>query len=399
MKSPAPRLRFAPGELGAEPFRLFFPAGVLAAVVGLLLWPLHLLDIAGPYPGPNHAHLMVCGFFGAFILGFAGTALPRMLAAPPLRTSFAFGLLLVHFAMTAAFAIGRSAVGNGLFILLTSLFALALLRRLLQRRDTPPPGFVLVALAFACGLAGAGIPLALGDGELDPFWQSLPRLLLYQGFVLLPVLGVGPFLLPRFFGLASLHDFPESAPAVPPGWSRLASLAALVGLLVVVSFVLEAAGWFRLAHLLRVAPSAGWLLAAVPFHRRSDTRNALTLSLRIAFAGIVSGYLAIAAFPQFRIGLLHLTLAGGLALLTLVVATRVVFGHTGHAPQLSARNRWLLVAVGLMLLATTTRISGDFWPKIQRSHYIYGALFWSAGLLVWAWYVLRHVGDRETPEQ
>jgi hypothetical protein len=44
-----------------------------------------------------------------------------------------------------------------------------------------------------------------------------------------------------------------------------------------------------------------------------------------------------------------------------------------------------------MLFGMTTRISGDFWPKIMASHYIYGAILWIAGVLVWAAYVLPKV--------
>jgi drug/metabolite transporter (DMT)-like permease len=68
-----------------------------------------------------------------------------------------------------------------------------------------------------------------------------------------------------------------------------------------------------------------------------------------------------------------------------------VFGHSGNLDLLKGRNRWLLVSVGLMLFGMGTRISGDFWPKIMASHYIYGALLWIGGALVWAFYVLPKV--------
>ncbi len=85
---------------------------------------------------------------------------------------------------------------------------------------------------------------------------------------------------------------------------------------------------------------------------------------------------------------MHLTLIGGFAVITFTVATRVVFGHSGNLERLKARNWWLLVAVGLMLFGMATRISGDFWPRIVASHYIYGAVLWTAGVLLWSSYVL-----------
>src|ERR1051326_3829139 len=80
-------------DLGKEPFRVFFPAGVLSGIIGVLLWPLHFWHVVSFYPGPAHVRLMAYGFFGAFILGFLGTALPRMLSAKVL--GFSNVLLLV----------------------------------------------------------------------------------------------------------------------------------------------------------------------------------------------------------------------------------------------------------------------------------------------------------------
>ena len=38
-------------DLGKEPFRLFFPAGVLAGIVGVALWPMHFGGVVSFYPG------------------------------------------------------------------------------------------------------------------------------------------------------------------------------------------------------------------------------------------------------------------------------------------------------------------------------------------------------------
>jgi uncharacterized protein involved in response to NO len=118
----------------------------------------------------------------------------------------------------------------------------------------------------------------------------------------------------------------------------------------------------------------------------------LVIALRIAFGALVSGFILIAIFPGYRVpGLLHLTLIGGFAVITFTVATRVLFGHSGNLEKLKLKNRWLLVAVGLMLFGMATRISGDFWPKIMFSHYSYGALVWVVGVAVWGFYALPKV--------
>ncbi len=377
--------------IGKEPFRLFFPAGVLAGILGVSLWPLHFGGLAILYPGQAHARIMAFGLFGGFILGFLGTAMPRMLSAPSLGLGNVLLLLGLHLSMVLSFATQHIALGDRSFLVMLGLFAVLMFRRARHRQDTPPPGFVLVGLAFLCVFAGTLLAVFQpGQDETGAYWVNLERLLCYQGFVLLPILGVGPFILPRFFGLPSPHDFPESvAPAA--AWRKKATLALGAGGLIVASFFIEVEGWFRTAYAVRFATTLAYLALEFPFHRAPKLSNALGASLRIAFAALVAGFIVIVVWPAFRVSFLHLTLIGGFAVVTFTVATRVVFGHSGNIERLRGRNWWMLVAVALMLLGMTTRISGDFWPKILISHYIWGATIWIAGVVVWSWFVLPKV--------
>jgi uncharacterized protein involved in response to NO len=369
-----------------EPFRLFFPAATLAGIVGAALWPLHLLGVLANYPGQFHARIMAHGLFGGFIFGFLGTAMPRMLSAKPLRTPESFGLLLLHLAMVTAYASASMRAGDTLFVLLIFGFAAVMAGRIWKRKDLPPPGFVLVGLSLACVTAGALLSVFEGN-EPDPARLALQHLLTYQGFILLPILGIGPFILPRFFGLASPHDLPESRTPTRE-WTRKALLAAATGFAVIASFFIEAKGGYRLAYSIRFAVTLGYMLLEFPLRSGPAGRNVFGAAIRIALIGMVSGFLAIAIWPVYRVGLLHLTLVVGFAVITLVVATRVLFGHSGNIHLLKQRSRWFLVALGLMLFGMATRISGDFWPKIMASHYIYGAILWIVGLIIWAVYTL-----------
>ncbi len=73
------RCRFAPLRgprlsLRSEPYRLLFPAGILASVIGVSLWPLLYAGWLAYYSGEAHARLMIQGFVGAFAIGFLSTA-------------------------------------------------------------------------------------------------------------------------------------------------------------------------------------------------------------------------------------------------------------------------------------------------------------------------------------
>ncbi len=373
-----------------EPFRLFFPAAVIVGLAGVALWPLHFLGAVELYPGLSHARLMAYGFFAGFMLGFLGTALPRMLSAPPLHPAETSALLVIYGAMSMTLLLGKIIEGDILFLVLLAVFGTMAAVRIWKRADVPPPGFVLVALAFLCAAAGTVLGIVQTRLE-DAFWAgTLQHLLVYQGFILLPILGVGAFLLPRFFGLPSKHNFPESL-VPPPGWTAKALLALVTGLIIIGSFWLEATGWFRTGPAIRLAAAGFYLAWEVPVFRRSPVRNAPARILRLAFLLLLAGFLAIVLFPEYRISLLHMTLVGGFAIVTLIVATRVIFGHSGNLSLLERPNRWLWIAAGFMILAMATRISGDFWPKVLASHYNYGAVTWVIAVILWALYVLPKV--------
>lgn len=376
--------------LSREPFRLFFPLAVAVGMAGVALWPLYFSGLISFYPGLSHARLMAYGFFGGFILGFLGTALPKIMGVSPFRPWEAVFLLTVYAAMIIELLAARTALGDGLFVVLLLVFAVLLSIRIRQRSDIPPPGFVLVVLALLCGGAGAVLSILQNYSETAFFWGTLQHLLVYQGFMLLPILGVGAFLFPRFFGTPSAQAFEESVNP-PPGWTAKAWVALLTGACIVGSFWIEAAGWVRIGPAVRLLAALAYLGGAVPFYRAGTNRSAPAVILKLAIGLLFGGFLAILLLPAYRVSLLHLTLIGGFAMITFTVATRVIFGHSGNLGLLERPNRWLWVSIGLMLLAMITRISGDFWPKVLASHYSYGALVWIGAALVWSAYVLPKV--------
>ena len=376
--------------LCAEPFRLFFPLAVVVGLIGVALWPLHFAGFVEFYPGQSHARVMAYGFFTGFFMGFLGTALPRMLGSASFRP-FEIGLLLALYLATVFCTLeNKFEWGDTLFLLLLGAFCLVLFQRIWSRRDVPPPSFILVGLAMLCGLSGATLSLWVSRTEDAFFAATLQHLLAYQGYILLPILGVGAFLLPRFFDLPNRQEFAESR-TPPPGWTRQFAIALAAGALIIGSFWLEATGWARGGPALRLVISAVYLAREVPIYRGSQGPNSAALMLRLGFLCVLLGFLAMVIYPGYRIAVLHLTLVGGFAVITLVVATRVIFGHSGNGRLLKLRSRWLTIAVSLMMLGMITRVTGDFLPEGLTSHYSYGAALWIVAVLLWSVYVLPKV--------
>src|SRR6266704_2255993 len=114
--------RLAFSDLGKEPFRVFFPEGVLAGIIGVSLWPLYFSGLRTFHPGEAHARIMAYGLFGGFIFGFLGTAMPRLLSVPPLGTRNVLLLLALHLTMVLAFAAQKILWGDVLFLSVLLLF-------------------------------------------------------------------------------------------------------------------------------------------------------------------------------------------------------------------------------------------------------------------------------------
>jgi len=372
-----------------EPFRLLFPIGVLLGVAGVMMWPLYAWNVTHVYPGLLHPRVMMEGFIGCFVVGFLGTALPRLLGVPrvSLYETVGFGAALVwtswlHFS-------GRTLWGDLTFFCTMLLFVFLLGMRTLFRQDTPPPAFVLAALGLLSALAGsfglAAVPVAPG---LFPLWVTpLAKLLLFQGFILLPIMGIGAFFLPRFFELPNRQSYPESL-APPPGWRPRAAFAAMCGLAVIASFVLEVAGFLRWGYALRAGAFLVYFFREVPVHQSGFGGGSLALGLRIVLFAIPFGYILLALMPERTFTFLHVVFITGFSLITFIVASRVVLGHSGQSEKFRASLWPVLVLCALITISMLTRVTADWLPMRQMSHYAYAAVAWTSGVLVWAAFIL-----------
>lgn len=363
-----------------EPYRLFFPLGVLAGIWGVMMWPMAYGGWLRFYPGEAHTRLMIEGFLGAFVAGFLGTAFPR-LTGSKVWSGGELGFLVVLWLMSmASHMAGRVAAGDAAFAGFLGLLVISLATRgLTTRKDVPPPGFVLVIAGLVGGAAGATL-LARTDVPLAVLRWA--RLLLLQGFPLLPLLGISPYLLPRLLGHASSHSFDES-PNPPEGWWKRAGLSAAAGLGVVAGFGLEAHGFPAAGQLLRAAVVAVWFALETPVLRRAVQATSPGNAARWAVAGLVLGLVCAALWPHARVGSLHLFFVAGIGLVTFAVGTRVVLGHAGRHDLLRGKIVWLRWIVGLLVLGALTRMTSDFVPSVRISHHIYAAWCWALASVIW----------------
>jgi uncharacterized protein involved in response to NO len=372
--------------LGSEPYRIFFLSGILFSIAGVMMWPLFYKGHLSFYPGVSHARVMIQAFAGAFVVGFLGTAGPRMLSAPRLKPWELVPLFILHFASGICHLRGMNVWGDSLFFVLLLAFAVALGVRVVGfRKELPPPPFLLAATGLICGIAGTFLwlnPSSLFRADL----HRLARLLLYQGFLLGPVMGVGIFLFPRLLGNA--FGEPEPGEKTRKSWWNM-SIAALI---LVASFGVEVwlnvnAGLFLRAGAFVFALShVRWLLK--PGSPKIGTlANALRVwCLPLALAGLIAPIF----FYSRHIAVDHLLFVSGFGLVCLIAGSRVLFGHSGRVERFANRSWMARIIVLAIVLAALTRVSADFLPRVTITHYEYAAWSWIAGAALWAlWHAPR----------
>jgi hypothetical protein len=280
---------------------------------------------------------------------------------------------------------GQVAAADGWFAALLGCVFIGLAGRwVLGRRDTPPPGFPLALAGLLGGMIAAAC-LAWDHGR----WLGLEgvtwaKLWLFQGLIVLPVMGVGPYLLPRFFGQPSTHSFDDS-PTPPAGWWPRAGSAVFWGLHLLASFALEVKGYPQLGQILRALVILVWFALETPVFRPAAEPSTAASLVRLAVILFASGWLMAGFLPQARIGSLHLAFVGGFGLLVATASMRVILGHAGRHDLITGKRVWLRWFAVLVVLAATTRTSADFLEKVRVSHHIYAAWTWLAVVLLWFW--------------
>lgn len=388
-KKPSTAVRSAPGVLtwlAAEPFRLFFFSGALWSIIGVSLWPLFYAGQLTFYPGLTHARLMIEAFGGAFVVGFIGTAGPRMATAPKLTPVELMALFALHTANGLCHLTLNIRAADACFAALLALLLGCLMVRLIRfRKDAPPPQMLLALTGLLCGIAGT-IMFLLPNHFRSPESARLAGLLLYQGMLLPPVLGIGSFIFPRILG----GSFGEPATAAEARTKLFRALLAAV--LLVASFFIEVHGSPAAGYLLRAGVATAYLLIEITWRRSpgDPPRGSLAKGL---FWALITGLVGLAATGfayQYRVGLEHLLYIGTFGLLILIVASRVLFGHSGELAGFAQRSWIPRVLIAFAFIAATTRASAELWPKITVSHHKYAAWTWALAALLWlVWHARR----------
>jgi uncharacterized protein involved in response to NO len=274
-----------------DPYRLFFPLGILLGVMGVAIWPLYYFHITEGYSGRAHAFVQTDGFLFAFIAGFLLTAIPRFTGTdtPSRRTQFTMAAIVTTCAI--AFEFQSFAIGNALFLAAYSMLIAFAVSRFQHRKQDPPETFAFIGIGVIAGALGALIDAGIAWDIVTPAADLLGKRLLTEGMVLLLVLGVGGFLGPRLLGFAEMPKFVPMQEA--QGSNRKALAYKIAGLAVLLSLIAEYGFGFSTLAFLRAITATAVILSTVQPWRRPSMRTTLAWCVWIAhWLVIVSLWLA-----------------------------------------------------------------------------------------------------------
>jgi uncharacterized protein involved in response to NO len=380
---------FRPPEGGGiwrrEPFRIFFPLGVLLAWIGISHWLLYAAGLSSSYSCQLHGLVQVQAFMMSFAVGFLMTALPRRTQGPPPSTIEMTAAALALITVAVAMLAGRRAVAQAAYASLFGLLLQFAIRRFVGRAAgrRPPAAFVLIPIGILHGLLGAGLIAAAPGLSASPWAVRLGPLLVEQGVFLCFTVGVGSLILPLMGGAPPPADL-DSSPR-----ERVKAFGyAAIGLAFFVSFVLEASGWTRSAPLLRAAVDA--LGLGIGGGARRPRKPGLHRQLAwVSIWMMPVGLAASGLLPDYRVPALHILFIGGFGLLVFAVATHVSFSHL-DLQDLALGRPAAVVILGISFgLALAARLAADL-SHSYFDHLGWAAACWLVGSAVW----LAFIGPR-----
>jgi uncharacterized protein involved in response to NO len=352
-----------------EPFRVFFPLGVLLAWVGIGHWLLYALGLSASYSCQRHGLIQVEAFLMAFAVGFLMTALPRRTQGPPPSSlemaAAAFALVVVAVALLA----GQRAVAQGAYAWLFALLLRFAIRRFMggAAGRRPPAAFVLIPIGIVHGLAGAALVAATPALHAWPSALRIGPLLVEQGVFLCFTVGVGSLILPLMSGAPPPADLDASARERAKAFAY-----AAIGVALLASFAIEAAGWGRSGTLLRAAVVTLGIASGGGLSRPRKPG----LHRQLAWVSVWMmpvGLAASAVFPDYRVAALHILFIGGFGLLVFAVATHVSLSHLELADLVVGRPPAVAILGISFGLALAARLAAD------ASHSYFDHLGWAAG--------------------
>jgi uncharacterized protein involved in response to NO len=372
----------SPAAIAKDPYRLFFPIGMLLAWAGVGHWLLYAFGAIEKLHSVFHALTQVQGFLTAFAIGFLFTMIPRRTASdPPSPLELAIGAI-APVAITIAAWFEEWALSQVFWIaLMVMMLGFVLPRAFGSRgRRQPPNSFVWIPIGFSMGILGS-VLTAFGAALGGEHWwlHDVGRRMVLQGVFLSLVLGVGGLAVP----LMTRGERP-SDPAGSPRDRAARALHLTAAIVIAMSFFLDPfAG--SAAMFVRAAIITSVLLLSADM---STTPKGPGLNRWLIWSSVwlvPVGYFLAGLLPDHPKAGLHVVFIGGFSLMVLAVSTQVSLGHGGLGALLAKRPAFMVLFAAALLLALVARVLMDLdaerffvWMALAGTLFLCATGAWAA---------------------
>lgn len=359
-----------------DPYRVFFPIGLLNAFLAVGVWFLRDLPWLSAPALFIHGKLIAGGFLWAFITGFLMTAVPKMTGASPAsRIEFLIPLGAMAAMLATAWGIDPRPFYFSHLLLVLFLISFVARRHITSNRPAP---------IFFSHIGLALLLAAAGDVYHAQGYSSMGVMLLQVGAVLLLVLGIGT----RFFSfLTGIPSIFESTTQKLPRYAF-----HTCGVLVAGSLWLAGEGYLWAYAVLSILALV-YLFVFWKVQRKSERHTALRYAMTTVATMIPMSFALSWLLPQQFLTWLHLLFIGCFGLITFSVATRVTLSHGAFPVDIEMKSKALWWVVGCIVLAALTRlgygITTDAWWQKSWMHTAAG--FWVAAATIWTVVFLKKI--------
>lgn len=361
-----------------EPFRFFFPCGILSLLLSVAIW-LPQLWLSDFYPIIAHKTFILNGFISFFIAGFLMTAVPKFSKTHQAKKIEVI-LFFIATLLSLISALAENNFSLGIFSTLQAMVLIAfLLTRIKKRKENVPFSFIFIFV---------GLIMWFLSGVLSNFYDSNSfSNIHYEGAIISIILGVATRLVPGIFGDSEIVG--EQRKKYEPAKSLISSIPTYF-LLIVLCFVTSYFLSDNIGAILRVVIITFIALKFWKLYKLPKIKTALTKCLWINAWCIVLSFALKAIWPDGLIHASHAFFLSGILLICLLVATRVLQAH-GPGDITLENSNYLYVITFLIVLAAATRVSAYAIEGLYYKHLGYSSILIVFATLLWSGKYLKYV--------
>lgn len=314
--------------------------------------------------------------------GFVFTALPQFTKTNPISFKEAIFIVSVFIISCLFLTLGQTFIFHTLIFSFLVYLMFFVVSRYFGAKENAPYSFIFLPIAIFWGMS-AELLWLINELVPTPFLESTAKYLLYNGYFLGVIAGVGIRLIPGLLGHKEIvmeqRKVYESGAKTPHSFTFIVVLfnAFLITKLFFNDFIADSLQTFWII----LVGMSYWKLFKLP-----KARNFFGFGVWFAVWSILIGHVSTLLLSEQFTHWTHLTFVSGYLLLVVMVITRVTIAHNELGMD-KEKSKWLAGIVGLIIFASLTRASAYMLPNSYTNHLAYASLLMVVAFALLTWFL------------